>query len=122
MVVVLERSITDADKERVRSWLASRGFRVREIVGEQETILGAVGIVPVDLRDVEQLPGVARVIPITSPYKLASREFRRTDSVIAPGPSSPAPRPTPSRASAKRACATCARPASDTACRWCPRS
>ncbi len=77
MVIVLERSISDGDKERVRAYLAARGFQVREIVGEQETILGAVGIVPVDVREVELLPGVARVIPITSPYKLASREFHR---------------------------------------------
>ncbi len=86
MVIVLERSISNGDKERVRAYLASRGFQVREIVGEQETIFGAVGIVPVDAREVELLPGVARVIPITSPYKLASREFRREDSVIAVGP------------------------------------
>jgi 3-deoxy-7-phosphoheptulonate synthase len=86
VIIVLERSIGDGDKERVRSFLAARGFTVREIVGEQETILGAVGIAPVDVRQVELLPGVARVIPITSPYKLASREFRREDSVIAVGP------------------------------------
>ncbi len=86
MVIVLERSISDGDKQRVRTYLAARGFQVREIVGEQETILGAVGIVPVDTREVELLPGVARVIPITSPYKLASREFHREDSVIVVGP------------------------------------
>ncbi len=86
VIVVLERSISDGDKERVRAFLAERGFTVREIVGEQETILGAVGIVPVDVREVELLPGVARVIPITSPYKLASREFRREDSVDRRGP------------------------------------
>jgi 3-deoxy-7-phosphoheptulonate synthase len=86
VIIVLERSISDGDKERVRSFLAARGFTVREIVGEQETILGAIGIAPVDARQVELLPGVARVIPITSPYKLASREFRREDSVIAVGP------------------------------------
>ncbi len=86
MVIVLERSISDGDKQRVRTYLAARGFQVREIVGEQETILGAVGIVPVDTREVELLPGVARVIPITSPYKLAAREFHREDSVIVVGP------------------------------------
>ncbi len=38
-----------------------------------------------DVREVEMLPGVARVIPITSPYKLASREFRRDDTIISLG-------------------------------------
>ncbi len=86
MIVVLERSITDTDAARIREFLASRGFQVREIVGEEETIIGAVGIVAIDVREVELLPGVARVIPITSPYKLASREFRRADTIIAVGP------------------------------------
>ncbi len=86
MIVVLERTIRDQDKSRVREFLSSRGFTIREIVGEEETILGAVGIVGIDVREVELLPGVARVIPITSPYKLASREFKKDDTVIPVGP------------------------------------
>jgi 3-deoxy-7-phosphoheptulonate synthase len=86
MIVVLERAIRDTDKQRVRDFLASKGFTIREIVGEEETIFGAVGIVGIDVREVELLPGVARVIPISSPYKLASREFRKEDTVIPVGP------------------------------------
>lgn len=85
MIVVLEHSITAGDKESVRSFLTERGFTVREVVGEEETIFGAVGSTRIDLRDVETLAGVARVIPISKPYKLASREFRRSDSVVAVG-------------------------------------
>jgi 3-deoxy-7-phosphoheptulonate synthase len=76
MIIVLERTIRDQDKARIRELLVSRGYTIREIVGEEETILGAVGTKGMDLREVELLPGVARVIPISSPYKLASREFR----------------------------------------------
>ena len=75
MVVVLEHNVTTRDKKHIVSFLEEKGFRIREIQGEEETILGAVGIIPIDLREVELLPGVARVIPITKPYKLASREF-----------------------------------------------
>ncbi len=82
MVVVLERTIREQDKNRVREFLTSKGYTIREIVGEEETIFGAVGVVGIDTREVELLPGVARVIPITSPYKLASREFRKDDTVI----------------------------------------
>jgi 3-deoxy-7-phosphoheptulonate synthase len=82
MVVVLERNIREQDKNRVREFLSSKGYTIREIVGEEETIFGAVGVVGIDTREVELLPGVARVIPITSPYKLASREFRKDDTVI----------------------------------------
>src|SRR5512135_760807 len=82
MIVVLERTIRDQDRTRIREFLVAKGYTIREIVGEEETILAAVGIKSVDMREVELLPGVARVIPISSPYKLASREFRKDDTVI----------------------------------------
>ncbi|MFW6214536.1 MAG: 3-deoxy-7-phosphoheptulonate synthase [Alkalispirochaetaceae bacterium] len=85
MVIVLERSIRDADKEQLRRFLATRGFTVREIVGEEETIFGAVGSASIDLREVELQPGVVRVIPISKPYKLASREFKKDDTVVSVG-------------------------------------
>jgi len=85
MIIVLERTIKEQDKEHVRQFLSSKGFTIREIVGEEETILGAVGISVIDEREVELLPGVARVIPISSPYKLASREFRKDDTIISLG-------------------------------------
>ncbi|MFP4376431.1 MAG: 3-deoxy-7-phosphoheptulonate synthase [Spirochaetales bacterium] len=86
MVIVLERNIRDDDKERLRTFLTEKGFRLREIEGEEETILGAVGSVSIDLREVEIKPGVQRVIPISKPYKLASRELQPKDSVVAVGP------------------------------------
>jgi 3-deoxy-7-phosphoheptulonate synthase len=86
MIVVLEHSIKPAEKKHIVAFLEDKGFKIREIRGEEETILGAVGIIPIDLRQVEILPGVARVIPITKPYKLASREFRKEDTSIPIGP------------------------------------
>ncbi|NBC28733.1 MAG: 3-deoxy-7-phosphoheptulonate synthase [Spirochaetes bacterium] len=85
MVVVLEHTITEEQKSEVRSFLSGRGFKVREIQGEEETILGAVGSARIDLREVEVLPGVLRVIPISKPYKLASREFKKDDTLAAVG-------------------------------------
>jgi 3-deoxy-7-phosphoheptulonate synthase len=85
VIIVLDRTIRDQDKSHIRDFLVSRGYTIREIVGEEETILGAVGIKGIDVREVELLPGVARVIPITSPYKLASREFRKDDTIITIG-------------------------------------
>ena len=85
MVVVLEHAIREKDKQNIRTFLTDKGFRIREIAGEEETIFGAVGIVNIDTREVELLPGVARVIPITKPYKLASRELKQDDTVIPVG-------------------------------------
>jgi len=86
MVVVLSKGIKEQDKAAIRRFLEQRGFTIREIVGEEETIFGAVGLAQIDLREVEILPGVERVIPITKPYKLASREFKKDDTIVPVGP------------------------------------
>ena len=85
MVVILERNIRDDDKSRVRSYLEGKGLKVREIVGVEETIFGAVGHVALDIREVQILPGVEKVIPITKPYKLASRELQKADTIVSVG-------------------------------------
>jgi 3-deoxy-7-phosphoheptulonate synthase len=86
VIIVLSRDIRPAEKQALTAFLEGKGFRLREIQGEQETVIGAVGIVPIDVRQVELLPGVARVIPITQPFKLASREFRKEDTIFPVGP------------------------------------
>ncbi len=85
MIVVLKHDIDIRDKETVRSFLERKGFQVREIVGEHDTVLGAVGSVTIDFREVEILDGVSRVIPISKPYKLASRELKKEDTVVTVG-------------------------------------
>ncbi len=82
MVIVLEKGIREEDKRRIRTFLEKNSLRVNEIAGDEETIFGAVGKVGIDPREVEILPGVQRVIPISKPYKMASREFKRDNTVV----------------------------------------
>ena len=82
MVIVLNQGITEAEKGKIEEFLNSRNFRLNEIRGEESTILAAVGRMAMDAREVEVLPGVAKVIPISKPYKLASREFRPENTVV----------------------------------------
>ncbi|MBW1996060.1 MAG: 3-deoxy-7-phosphoheptulonate synthase, partial [Deltaproteobacteria bacterium] len=62
--------------------LRSENCMFREIQGVEETIIGVVGKVKKDIRYYETIPGVAKVIPITKPYKLVSRELHPQDSVV----------------------------------------
>jgi len=82
MVIVLERGIPLRDRENLKSFLERNHFKVNEIRGEEETIFGAVGKMSIDPREVEILPGVDRVIPISKPYKMASREFKKEDTIV----------------------------------------
>ena len=86
MIVVLEHNAKESDIQNLKAFLKEKGFQIHEIVGQEETILGAVGIAHIDLREVEILPGVAKVIPITKPFKLASREFKKEDTIVEVGP------------------------------------
>jgi 3-deoxy-7-phosphoheptulonate synthase len=54
-------------------------------VGVERTVIGVVGLDrlhPELADDIETMPGVETTVPISSPYKLASREFRSNDTVI----------------------------------------
>ncbi len=82
MIIILSRDITEEQKYKISSFLETRGFKVKEIVGEEETVLGAVGSISIDPRAVELLEGVKSVIPISKPYKLASRELKKEDTII----------------------------------------
>ncbi|HPX26243.1 MAG TPA: phospho-2-dehydro-3-deoxyheptonate aldolase, partial [Treponemataceae bacterium] len=82
MVIVLEKGIPELDKKNLKDFLERNHFKVNEIAGEEETIFGAVGHMSIDPREVEILPGVDRVIPISKPYKMASREFKRDNTIV----------------------------------------
>lgn len=85
MIVILKQGITPVEKDKVKSFLQEKGFIVKEIVGQQDTVLGAVGKVHMDIRTVELLPGVSSVVPISKPYKLASREMKKEDTIVSVG-------------------------------------
>ena len=82
MIVILRQGITPEEKSNIRTFLTASGYIVREIVGESDTVFGAVGSAGLDPREIEQMPGVSSVIPITRPYKLASRELKKEDTIV----------------------------------------
>ncbi len=83
MVIVLDKNVTDAQYENVVKHLEDFGFAVHKSTGVQQIVLGAIGVKPdFDIRKVKILEGVAEVYRITEPFKLASRTFKKEDTVI----------------------------------------
>ena len=83
MVVVTEPGASEKQIEEIIRVLNEHGFDVHRSTGVQQTVLGAIGVHPeFDHRQIELLPGVAEVLRITEPYKLASRTFKREGSVF----------------------------------------
>ena len=82
MVIVLKNDATESEKQSIKSVLNSKKFKINEVKGEESTILAAVGKLSMDIREIEVLPGVSKVIPISKPYKMASREFKPENTVV----------------------------------------
>jgi 3-deoxy-7-phosphoheptulonate synthase len=83
MVVVTEPGVTEKQIEDIIKVLNEQGFDVHRSTGVRQTVLGAIGVRPdFDHRQIELLPGVAEVIRITEPYKLASRGFRKEGTIV----------------------------------------
>ncbi|MBC7217982.1 MAG: 3-deoxy-7-phosphoheptulonate synthase [Candidatus Caldatribacterium sp.] len=84
MIIVLRSGATQQEIDEVVRRLKRLGFGVHISQGVERTIIGAIG----DERGVNLeekigvLPFVERVIPILTPYKLTSREFREADTVV----------------------------------------
>ena len=73
MIIVLKQGVSKEEEDNVRSILREEGCLIREMSTGDETVIGAVGKVSRDIRVFEQLSGVAKVIPVSRPYKLVSR-------------------------------------------------
>ena len=83
MIVVLETGTTEKQVEEIIRVLHDHGFDVHRSTGVQHTVLGAIGVHPeFDHRQIELLDGVAEVVRVTEPFKLASRAFKREGSVF----------------------------------------
>ena len=83
MIVAMQDSASEDQIQHVIDQLVQMGFEVHRSTGALKTVLGGVGArSDFDTREVEMLPGVQEVHRITSPYKLAGRNFRPEGTIV----------------------------------------
>jgi 3-deoxy-7-phosphoheptulonate synthase len=83
MMIIMKAATSQKDILRVVERVQSLGLKAHLSTGNERTIIGAIG----DGRPIQKdlflyLPGVDRVLPISRPYKLASREFSPEDTCL----------------------------------------
>jgi 3-deoxy-7-phosphoheptulonate synthase len=82
MIVVMNPGVSQADIDMVTSKLKELGFGVHLSQGEHRTIIGAIGDRKKALSSgLEALPCVEKIVPISQPFKLVSRDFKAENSV-----------------------------------------
>ena len=83
MMIVMKEGATTEQVEAVVERVESVGATAHVSEGELLTIVGAIGdrerIANLELSGI---PGVDRVVPISKPYKLASRQFKHGESTV----------------------------------------
>jgi 3-deoxy-7-phosphoheptulonate synthase len=83
MVIIMKSGATVKEISAVVSRIESFNFRAHPIYGEERTIIGLVGNDrPLDRTLFETMPGVETTVPILKPFKLASRDFKKDNSLI----------------------------------------
>ncbi|HBQ86406.1 MAG TPA: 3-deoxy-7-phosphoheptulonate synthase, partial [Syntrophomonas sp.] len=77
MVVVMNADAEADEIERVKWNLEQMLFRTQVIYGVKRIVIGAIGDQrEVDLSEIEQMPKVDKIVRISKPYKLVSREVK----------------------------------------------
>jgi len=83
MIVVLRPDIQQDSLDALYGYFSSRSYKIHESQGENHMILGIIGDTSrLDEKDVEGIEGVASVFRVSESYKLCSRTFQPTDTVI----------------------------------------
>lgn len=88
MIVICEAKATEAQIHAVELKIREAGLDVHRSDGAEHTIIGVVGDRNrLDVGTVQMMPGVRDILMVTTPYKLASREFHPEDTVVRVGDS-----------------------------------
>lgn len=83
MIVVMNNSATPAQIEKVKNKVIEFGFTPHPIIGEERVVVACVGTGNrKDLEGLRLIDGVQDLVPISKPYKLASREVRKETTII----------------------------------------
>lgn len=83
MLIIMNAIATDSQIVRVKERIEELGYTAHDIPGRTRLAIGVTGNKNADDRVyLEGLPGVLQVIPVSKPYKLASRDMHPENSVI----------------------------------------
>lgn len=85
-IIVLKPDVSDEQIEKIVKKLELKGLKPHISKGTERTIIGVIGDTSKITEDEENairaITGVEEVVRILKPYKLASRDFKKTDTVI----------------------------------------
>ncbi len=86
MIVVMKPGATEEEIRHTAGRVESLGLKAHIIQGTERTVIAAIGEKRAEHKlSLESSPGVAEVVPILAPYKVASREVKKESTVVKAG-------------------------------------
>ncbi len=83
MLIVMHHNAQKAEIKKVVKAVESMGFSAKVMPGADRTAIGVIGNQGwVDESPLADLPGILRIIHVTKPYKLVSRDFHPRDTIV----------------------------------------
>lgn len=87
MIVAMRSGASEAEVRQVVTTIEHNGLKAVSLPGGERVAIGIASAIPPELREpltetLEILPGVDHVAQVSRAYKLASREFHPSDSVV----------------------------------------
>jgi 3-deoxy-7-phosphoheptulonate synthase len=86
MIITLKSNSSPQQAAHLRSWLEGQNVGVHVVEGKFQTIIGLIGdTTKIDVKCLEGLEMVEKVIRISEPFKSANRKFHPDDTVVTVG-------------------------------------
>jgi len=86
VIVVMKKGATQSQIDHMVERVEQLGLKPHVIVGTERTVIAAIGDKRAEHKEaLESGAGVAEVVPILAPYKMASREVRPEKTVVTAG-------------------------------------
>jgi 3-deoxy-7-phosphoheptulonate synthase len=83
MIVIMKTGASKKEVGAIIDRVEEAGCKVHPIIGAERTVIGVIGDgTTIDRHQIGRMKGVENVVPITKPYKAASREFKPQDTVL----------------------------------------
>ncbi|HMM27685.1 MAG: 3-deoxy-7-phosphoheptulonate synthase [Chloroflexota bacterium] len=83
MIIVMSANANARQISDVIARIRAMGYDVHLSHGKERTIIGVIGRgTPIDRDQLSLMSGVQQVMPVTHPYKIASREFHPDDTLV----------------------------------------
>ena len=83
MIVVMKKNVTEKQIEKVIEKIKENGLKAHLSKGKIVTIIGIIGNESkVPESQIRALEGVEKLMPVLVPYKIASRDFKKEDTLI----------------------------------------